>query len=241
MGRLKGYSIATFFSIALHGVVIAVLLTNWQSESNKTVIQPQYIQAELVQLAAKTKPPPKVSKPKVNKAAKQRQQAKRRELERKQAQAKREAALQERQRVEAQRQRKIEEERQRQERERARREAEFAQALQEEQALAAAQQDEQVANSYMQLIQQRLSENWSRPPSARLGMEVLIELSLVPTGRIVGVTIIDSSGDTAFDRAAEQAAFKAQQFKELQNMESVIFEKYFRRVKVVFSPEDLRL
>ena len=241
MGTLKGYLIATLFSIALHGVVIAVLLANWQSESKKTVIQPQYIQAELVQLAAKTKPPPKAAKPVVDKVAKQRQQAKRRELERKQAQAKREAALQEQQRIEAERQRKVEEERQRQERERAQREAEFAQALQEEQALIAAQQDEQVANSYMQLIQQRLSENWSRPPSARLGMEVLIELMLVPTGRIVGVSIIDSSGDVAFDRAAQQAAFKAQQFKELQKMDSIIFEKYFRRVKVVFSPEDLRL
>ena len=93
----------------------------------------------------------------------------------------------------------------------------------------------------MQLIQQRLSENWSRPPSARLGMEVLIELILVPTGRIVGVTVIESSDDVAFDLAAQQAAFKAQQFKELQNMDSAIFDKYFRRVKVVFSPQDLRL
>jgi colicin import membrane protein len=241
MGKLKGYSIAILLSIALHGLVIAVLLANWQSESKKTVIKPQYIQAELVQLAAKAKAPPKASKPAVNKAAEQRQQAQRQEHERKQAQARREAALQEQQRIEAERQSKIEEERQRQERERTQREAEFAQALQEEQALIAAQQDEQVANSYMQLIQQRLSENWSRPPSARLGMEVLIELILVPTGRIVGVTVIESSDDVAFDLAAQQAAFKAQQFKELQNMDSAIFDKYFRRVKVVFSPEDLRL
>jgi colicin import membrane protein len=241
MGTLKGYSIATLFSIALHGGVIAVLLTNWQSESKKTVIQPQYIQAELVQLAAKAKALPKASKPAVNKSAEPRQQVQRQELERKQAQARREAALQEQQRIEAERQRRIEEERQRQEHERAQREAEFAQALQEEQALIAAQQDEQIANSYMQLIQQRLSENWSRPPSARLGMEVLIELRLVPTGRIVGVTVIESSDDVAFDLAAQQAAFKAQQFKELQNMDSAIFEKYFRRVKVVFSPQDLRL
>ena len=63
----------------------------------------------------------------------------------------------------------------------------------------------------------------------------------MPTGRIVGVTIIESSGDRAFDQAAQQAAFKADQFKEIQGMDSAIFEKYFRKVKVVFSPEDLRL
>jgi colicin import membrane protein len=93
----------------------------------------------------------------------------------------------------------------------------------------------------VRLIQQRISDNWSRPPSARLGMQVTIELKLVPTGRIVGVTIIDSSGDRDFDQAAQQAALKVDQFKELQGMDSAIFEKYFRKMKVVFSPEDLRL
>ena len=238
MGPFAAYITATIASIALHGIVLFALLVDWQPESRKTVIQPQYIKAELVQLAARTKPQPKVSSASDEKAKKQTQA--RREAEKK-AQAKREAAINEQRRLEAEKQRRTEQERQRQAHELAQREREFAEALEREQALLNAQEDEKVANSYMQLIQQRLSENWSRPPSARLGMQVSIELRLVPTGRIVGVTIIESSGDRAFDQAAQQAAFKAEQFKELQEMDSTIFEKYFRKVKVIFSPEDLRL
>jgi colicin import membrane protein len=244
MGSLTAYTVATVLSLVLHGLVIFSLLVNWQPEGKKTLIQPQYIKAELVELAAKTKPSPSVSTPVDQRAKreadKKKAQAKR-EAEKKRAQAKREAELREQRRIEAEKQRRIEQEKQRQAQERAQREAEFAEALEREQALLAAQEDEKVANSYMQLIQQRLSENWSRPPSARLGMQVSIELRLVPTGRIVGVTIIESSGDRAFDQAAQQAAFKADQFKEIQGMDSAIFEKYFRKVKVVFSPEDLRL
>lgn len=244
MGPLAAYITATIVSIALHVTIIFALLADWQPESKKTIIQPQYIKAELVQLAAVTKPAPKVSTAASERA--KRQARAKREADRKKAQAKRdaalkEAALKEERRLEAEKQRRIEQEKQRQARELAQREAEFAEALEREQALLNAQEDEKVANSYMQLIQQRLSENWSRPPSARLGMQVSIELRLVPTGRIVGVTIIESSGDRAFDQAAQQAAFKAEQFKELQEMDSAIFEKYFRQVKVIFSPEDLRL
>ena len=104
-----------------------------------------------------------------------------------------------------------------------------------------AKNDERVANSYRQLIQQRLSENWSRPPSARLGMETLIRIRLVPTGRIVGVTVLKSSGDIAFDRSVEQAALKVEQFVEIQGMDPGLFERKFRQVDVAFSPEDLRL
>lgn len=86
-----------------------------------------------------------------------------------------------------------------------------------------------------------MSENWNRPPSARREMETTIRLQLVPTGRIVGVTVLKSSGDAAFDRSVEQAAFKTDQFVELQNMSPVLFEKKFRQVDVAFSPQDLRL
>ena len=118
---------------------------------------------------------------------------------------------------------------------------EFADAIAAEQSLINAQEDEIAANSYRQLIQRRLSENWNRPPSARREMETTIRLQLVPTGRIVGVTVLKSSGDSAFDRSVEQAAFKVDQFIELQSMSPVLFEKKFRQVDVAFSPQDLRL
>jgi len=104
-----------------------------------------------------------------------------------------------------------------------------------------AKEDEQAANSYLQLIQGQISQQWNRPKSARRDMETLIELRLVPTGRIVGVKILESSGDPAFDLSVEQAVRKAQPFSDLQKLEPRIFEQYFRSLKIVFNPEDLRL
>ena len=245
IGSKSSYFIAAISSIGIHAVVILAVLANWEAESKKTVVQPQYIQAELIELAPKKKPvkKPKVT-PSIDRAAKQREIDKRKAKESKLAQqklaAQRKAQLLEEQ--QAEKDRKAREEKQRKaDKERARKQAEKAQQERKEQALIAAKEDKQAANSYLQLIQARLSQQWNRPKSARRGMETLIELRLVPTGRIVGVEILESSGDIAFDRSVEQAAYKAAPFSELQKMKPRIFEQYFRSVKIVFNPEDLRL
>lgn len=240
MRDFTSYSSAALASFLLHAAVVAALLNSWEPETQKIVIQPQYIEAKLVELAPKKKPVvEKSSKPRVDAAKKRREQEKRRAAQKKKEQFKRQAALKEEQRKDRERE-KLEQQR-REEAERLRIENEFAETLAQEQADINAREDERVANSYMQLIRQRLSDNWSRPPSARRDMETLVEIRLVPTGRVVGVTIVESSGDIAFDRSVEQAAFKAQQFEELQQLEARLFEKHFRVVKVAFSPQDLRL
>lgn len=242
----SSYFIAAISSIGIHVIVIVAVLANWEPENKRTLVQPQYIQAELIQLAPKKVAVNQAkSKPAIDRAAKQREIDKRRAKEKKLAQKK----LQEQRKAkllkdqqEADKARKAREEKQRKvEKEIARKQAEKAKQMREHQALIMAKEDKQAANSYLQLLQARLSQQWNRPKSARRGMETLIELRLVPTGRIVGVEILESSGDMAFDRSVEQAAFKAAPFSELQNMEPRIFEQYFRSVKIVFNPEDLRL
>ena len=241
------YSVAVLLSLLLHAGVVAAFLVDWQPETERVIMQPQYIEAKLVALAPKVKTEP--AKPKVDLAAQRLKEKRREEERRKKREAQKKAAekkrlqqeklaAEERERKEKQRQEELQRQ---QEAERKRVETEFAEALAAEQALIKAQKDEQAANSYRQLIQQRLSENWSRPPSARLGMETLIRIRLVPTGRVVGVTVLKSSGDSAFDRSVEQAALKAEQFVELQSMDPALFERRFRQVDVAFSPEDLRL
>jgi colicin import membrane protein len=71
-------------------------------------------------------------------------------------------------------------------------------------------------------------------------MEVLLALQLIPTGEVVSVTVVRSSGNTAFDRSAINAVEKAERFPELQNLPSREFEKTFRRFRLLFRPEDLR-
>ena len=65
-------------------------------------------------------------------------------------------------------------------------------------------------------------------------------MQLVPTGEVVSVTLIRSSGNAAFDSSAVNAVKKAGAFPELQKLPSAEFEKNFRRLNLIFNPEDLR-
>ena len=242
------YGIGILFSLTVHGLVLWALVVGWQPTTDRIVIQPQYIEAKLVELAPKKIVVKKSKKTSNNAAQKKREKQKRLESEKRKAQGLKARKLKaknkrkEQERLETEERAKAEKKRlEEAELQRQLVEAEFADAIAAEQGLINAQEDEIAANSYRQLIQRRLSENWNRPPSARRDMETTIRLQLVPTGRIVGVTVLKSSGDAAFDRSVEQAAFKVDQFIELQNMSPVLFEKKFRQVDVAFSPQDLRL
>jgi TonB family protein len=117
---------------------------------------------------------------------------------------------------------------------------ELALALDAEDVLLEEASDLEVAQSYVALIARTVEENWSRPPSARNGMEAELALQLIPTGEVVNVSLSRSSGNSAFDRSAINAVQKAERFPELQNVPSRIFEKNFRRLRLKFKPEDLR-
>jgi colicin import membrane protein len=98
----------------------------------------------------------------------------------------------------------------------------------------------EMSASMVALIQQTVVDYWSRPPSARNGMECELAVQLVPTGEVVSVTVIRSSGNSAFDSSAVNAVKKAGAFPELQKLPSAEFEKNFRRLNLIFNPEDLR-
>ena len=98
----------------------------------------------------------------------------------------------------------------------------------------------ELSASYASLIQQTVINYWSRPPSARNGMEALLTIQLIPTGEVISVTVTRSSGSSAFDRSAVNAVEKAGSFPELRNLPAGEFEKTFRRFRLLFRPEDLR-
>ena len=84
--------------------------------------------------------------------------------------------------------------------------------------------DEQLPNEEVDEVQQvaglmqaRITQNWRRPPSARNGMEVLLIISLVPTGEVVGISVSSSSGSTAFDRSAIAAVERVARFQRSQS------------------------
>lgn len=99
---------------------------------------------------------------------------------------------------------------------------------------------EEMAASYAALIQRAVIGYWSRPPSARNGMEVLLSVQLIPSGDVISVSVVKSSGNAAFDRSAINAVERAGSFPELKNLPIREFEKSFRRFRLLFRPEDLR-
>lgn len=163
----------------------------------------------------------------------------RQQLERQQAEKLRQEQEQEKRAAEEQqRQRELAEaERVRQQRQAAeqQRQQEVAQAAQAE----AARTEYELVQSATALIQKVVQENWSRPPSARNGMSVVMQIRMLPTGELVDATITQSSGDPAFDRSAETAVFRAAPFRELVSLPINVFNTNFRTLTLTFRPEDL--
>ena len=230
-------------SLFLHGLVIYLMTVNW-SATETDVVQvkpvPKVINARLVDVSEfrpkpkpKPKPVPKVSKqtkPVAKAAPKPKPRPKPAPVVKPAPQAK--PAPREEVKLEP---RITEEELA------AITRADLARAIaEEEQQVEATATAEEMAASYAALIQQTVINYWSRPPSARNGMEALLAIQLIPTGEVVSVSVLKSSGNSAFDRSAINAVEKAGSFPELQNLPSREFEKTFRRFRLLFRPEDLR-
>lgn len=114
-------------------------------------------------------------------------------------------------------------------------------ALQQSLAAEAAQiqgnQVQQQVATFQAGIYDLVRKNWSRPPSARNGMQARFLVELIPTGELLSVALVEGSGNGAFDRSAEQAIRRAQRF--VVPADNAVFEANFRRFYFLFRPDDL--
>ncbi|WP_296254306.1 MULTISPECIES: cell envelope integrity protein TolA [unclassified Pseudomonas] len=108
-----------------------------------------------------------------------------------------------------------------------------------QQALADEKGDE-VAGSFDDLIRSRAAEGWARPPSARKGMTVVLQIAMLPDGTITSVSVSKSSGDGPFDSSAVAAVKNIGRLTEMQGLKPSDFAPY-RSFKMTFTPEDLAL
>ncbi len=248
MNWLREYSLPTLLAIALHALAAWSLYSGWTPEKDVTnVIKPRSVMANLLVLEPKAKPAPppkpataqsqpvaKAAPPKPDpKLAQQRKLADQKAAQKAAEDAAKRAAEQEAAKRAA-------EEQARQERlarlsELA--QTSFSEALSQESASLNAANAETVAQSYRLGIYELVRQNWSRPPSARNGMSAKLLVELIPTGEVVGVSVVESSGNAAFDRSAEQAVRRARRFEV--PTDNSVFEAHFRRFYFLFQPEDL--
>ena len=245
---MRDYALPFLLALALHAALGVWLRTSFEpSRTESDIFKPKVVNSTLLVFEPKAKPapPPKAQpKPEPDRAAEAREAAAREEAARKaaaeQAEAKARADREAQERAEAARLEAAREEAARQERLQALADSSFLNSLEDEAvdlAEAASADAEAVAQSYRFGIYQKVVANWSRPPSARNGMEARLQVELVPTGDVVAVMLVESSGSSAFDRSAENAVRKADRFEVPK--ESAIFEQYFRRFTLLFKPEDL--
>ena len=235
-------------ALALHGAAAWALLQGWNPDKELlNFVKPQTVVANLVVIQPKAKPKPAVDPNAAAKAAQERKAREQRAAERKAQELKaQEAAAEKRRQDEAERQAK-EAEAKRLAEEQARHDrlaklSEMAatsleQAIAEESADLNAGTEEMVVRSYHAAIYDLVRRNWSRPPSSRTGMWARLQVELIPTGEVIAVTLVESSGNPAFNRSAEHAVRMAKRFDVPED--NALFERHFRRFYFLFQPEDL--
>ena len=262
----NGYPISIAAAVAFH-VMILVLLV-WVQSNNRMdsfeLIQPTIVKALFIDENPQVRNQQILERQRVERIEQQRilreeeQFREQEEVERqRQVQEQREreqTVLRDQEELERQRAQEAQQERERQERIRVEQQRELAEAerlRQEEEverqrqveevivAAEAARTEFELVQSATALIQQALQQVWNRPPSARNGMRAILRIRMLPTGELLEASITQSSGDSAFDRSAENAVYSASPFAELQNLPINVFNTNFRTLTLIFEPEDL--
>ena len=263
----NGYPISIAAAVAFH-VMILVLLVWVQSNNrmdNFELVQPTIVKALFIDENPQVRNQQILERQRVERIEQQRilreeeQFREQEEVERqRQVQEQREreqTVLRDREELERQRAQEAQQERERQERTRVEQQRELVEAerLRQEEEVERQRQAEEVAviaaeaartefelvQSATALIQQALQQVWNRPPSARNGMRAILRIRMLPTGELIEASITQSSGDSAFDRSAENAVYSASPFAELQNLPINVFNTNFRTLTLIFEPEDL--
>lgn len=139
--------------------------------------------------------------------------------EQQEAQRKQQAEAERQKKAEAERQRVAEVERKQKEeaqkrkaaedaRAQAAREAELRKQLAEEEGLMEAE-NAGLNSQYAALIQQQIERNWTRPASARPGLECEVRVSQSPNGIVLSVQVGKCNGDTAVKQSIEAAVLRS--------------------------------
>ncbi len=158
-------------------------------------------------------------------------------LKKKQEQEKRLA--EEKKRKQAERKR-IEEEERKQQEELARQEAEMKQKLEADRQrrdAARQQANQREISKYLGLIKNAVTRHWTLPSQDVRGLSCEVKVRIIPSGEVIDVQIIKSSGNLAFDRSVETAVYRAAPLP-VPTIDSGLFDE-FREVIFSFEPRDV--
>lgn len=224
---LASYPVAVLLAVCLHALLAVFLLRIPSDTQKNTFIQPKSIKASLVQYE---KPKPKPAKQAIKKVEPKKAEPKTSIAKKKKTEVKK-----------AETKKKVEEKIVAPPKDTSTLDDALDELLTDDANQLQAEEDLNQVQRYSLAVENQVYRRWSRPPSARKDMTVLLAIRLLPSGDIVSAIVREGSGNSAFDRSAVSAVKRVERFEFVREMESRLFETYFREFEMRFSPQDLRL
>ncbi|MBU6460597.1 MAG: cell envelope integrity protein TolA [Proteobacteria bacterium] len=83
-------------------------------------------------------------------------------------------------------------------------------SLKQARVQASAAANEEILNAYVRRIRDKIRQNEDLPPGLDPASSALIHVILLPTGDVISVTLVSSTGTSAYADAVERAIYKAQ-------------------------------
>ena len=107
--------------------------------------------------------------------------------------------------------------------------------LTEEAEVEVSKEQQEIA-MYAQRIISTIEDAWMKPRNIPENLVANLRLKIRPSGRIIGVDLIKSSGNIRFDNSALQAVRRVEVFNFFNSIPKTIFEKEFQVISISFNP-----
>ena len=107
--------------------------------------------------------------------------------------------------------------------------------LTEEAEVEISKEQQEIA-MYAQRIISTIEDAWMKPRNIPENLVANLRLKIRPSGRIIGVDLIKSSGNIRFDNSVLQAVRRVEVFNFFNSIPKTLFEKEFQVISISFNP-----
>ena len=96
--------------------------------------------------------------------------------------------------------------------------------------------DKQEISIYAQKIISTIESAWMKPRNIPKDLVANLRLQIRPSGRIIGVDLVKSSGNIRFDNSALQAVRRVETFSFFNSIPKNLYESEFQIISISFNP-----
>ena len=107
--------------------------------------------------------------------------------------------------------------------------------LTEEAEVEVSKEQQEIA-MYAQRVISTIEDAWMKPRNIPENLVANLRLKIRPSGRIIGVDLIKSSGNIRFDNSVLQAVRRVEAFNFFNSIPKTLYEKEFQVISISFNP-----